>query len=121
MHDIQTIVTGVRSVSLSVCCAAQLGFAVLGHPVQLLPNNFGLTVVTNSLLYGDRVQPSVVARPVYTEPVGQVLDRCGCTAASQCFLYFTDVGCSAVDAYLLLSRVSDVVGLQNAVLTVCKY
>jgi len=42
MHEMQTIITDVRSVCQSVCHAAQLGFTVWGHSVQPLPNHFGL-------------------------------------------------------------------------------
>jgi len=48
MHEMQTIVTDVCGVCLS--CAAQLGFTVLGHLVQPLPNDFGLLFV-HSLAY----------------------------------------------------------------------
>jgi len=52
MHEMQTIVTDVRGVCLSVrpsVCqsrAAQLGFTVRGHSVQPLPNDFGLLLTS---------------------------------------------------------------------------
>ena len=44
---------------------------------------------------------------------------CKCSSPAECFLYFTDVTCSASDAYLLLSKMSVAATLQNATLTVC--
>jgi len=82
--------------------------------------NKQLTVHADCLC-ADCLQPSVAAERVFTSPVSRVLAGCNCSSTAECFLYFTDLTCSAADAYLLLSKVSAAVGLQQATLTVQLY
>jgi len=45
MYEMQTIITDVHGVCLSVCHAVQRGFTVRGHSVQYLPIHFDLLLL----------------------------------------------------------------------------
>ena len=63
------------------------------------------------------IKPSVAATRVFSESLQTVLEDCKCTAA-ECFLYFHQisptVGPVAPDNYLLLTNLSNAVGLQDS-------